>query len=86
MSENDKFGKGKFGGKLIFKTEVVNGTCPTCSTDTVFVSLYENFYRCTACGHDLEQKINGLIQYIPISSHGGTIPIIKYVEDGPPKA
>ena len=59
------FGKGKFGGGMIFKTEVVNGTCPTCTSDAVFVSICTSMYRCTNCGTDLEQKINGKISYIP---------------------
>ena len=29
------FGGNKFGGGMIFKTEVVNGVCPTCSSDLV---------------------------------------------------
>ena len=42
--------------KTIFKTEIVNGICPTC----------EQHFRCTTCGSDLEQKINGKISYIPV--------------------
>ena len=85
MSENNLFGKGKFGGNLTFKTEVVNGLCPTCENETVFISLYEDVYRCTTCGKDIEQRINGVISYIPIASSGGPLPIIKHVEDGPQK-
>ncbi len=29
------------------------------------VSLYKNHYRCVTCGGDLEQKVNGVISYIP---------------------
>ena len=85
MNENSRFGKGRFGGNLTFHSEIVNGVCPSCSSETIFVSLFKNLYRCTGCGHDLEQKVNGAIQYIPISAPGGTVPIIKYVEDGPQK-
>jgi len=80
------FGGGRFGGGMIFKTEVVNGTCPTCNIATVFVSLCPELYRCTNCGSDLEQKVNGVIQYIPIVTPGSKIPILKVVEDGPQKA
>ena len=86
MSEKDRFGKGKFGGGMMFKTEVVNGTCPTCESNTIFVSLYPQFYRCTNCGSDLEQKINGVISYIPTVSPGGKLPVLEVVEDGPQKA
>ena len=77
------FGKGKFGGGKIFKTEVVNGICPTCTSETIFVSICHSLYRCTNCGSDLEQKVNGVIQYIPASSAGSKIPILQVIEDGP---
>ena len=86
MNDNDRFGKGRFSGGMIFRTEVVNGVCPTCQADVIFVSLTEALYRCTNCGTDLEQKVNGVIQYIPASSPGGKIPILEVVEDGPQKA
>ena len=86
MSGKNMFEKGRFGGGVIFKTEVVNGTCPTCETSTVFVSICTSIYRCTNCGSDLEQKVNGVIQYIPAVSAGGKIPVLQVVEDGPPKA
>ena len=57
----DSFFKNKF--KL--KPEIINGTCPTCTEDTLLVSLTQEFYRCMTCGTDLEQKVNGVIKYIP---------------------
>jgi transposase-like protein len=80
------FGKGRFGGGVIFKTEMVNGTCPTCSSATILVSICPQLYRCTNCGSDLEQKVNGVIQYIPASTPGSKIPVLEVIEDGPPKA
>ena len=80
------FGKGKFGGGMIFKTEVVNGTCPTCSADSIFISIYPQLYRCTNCGSDLEQKVNGVIKYIPAATPGNRIPVLKTMEDGPQKS
>ena len=80
------FGKGRFGRGMIFKTEVVNGTCPTCTSSTIFISICPQFYRCTNCGSDLEQKVNGVISYIPAVSLGDKIPILEVIEDGPPKA
>jgi len=80
------FGKGKFGGGLIFKTEVVNGVCPTCQADSIFISLSPAFYRCTNCGADLEQKINGVIQYIPSPAPGSKIPNLATSDDGPQEA
>ena len=50
----------------IFKTEIVNGKCPSCNFDVVLISLASDHFRCTTCGIDLEQKINGKISYIPV--------------------
>ena len=82
------FGKNTFGKGFNIKAEVTNGDCPLCDAHTVFVSLYQNFYRCMSCGGDTEQKVNGVISYMPITTSGiGPIPEIKLMDiDGPPKA
>ena len=54
--------------ETIFKTEIVNGKCPHCNFNVVLISLASDHFRCTTCGSDLEQKINGKISYIPIMS------------------
>ena len=51
--------------KTVFKTEIVNGLCPACNFNVVLVSLANDHFRCTTCGSDLEQKINGKISYMP---------------------
>jgi predicted RNA-binding Zn-ribbon protein involved in translation (DUF1610 family) len=61
------FGDGTFGKGIDIKTEITNGTCPLCTTKGVFVSLYENIYRCISCGGDIEQKVNGVISFMPLS-------------------
>ena len=77
----DKFGKNLFGKGFNIKAEVTNGYCPLCETDTVFVSLYENFYRCMSCGADTEQKVNGVISYMPVGTSGiGKTPVMKAVD------
>ena len=82
------FGGGKFGGHMIFRTEVVNGVCPSCQASVVFVSLAQSIYRCTNCGSDLEQKVNGVISYIPATSNlSPNRPVLKTVDsDGPQQA
>ena len=50
--------------RMKWVTELVNGVCPECVRETVLVSV-DQFYRCTRCGSDLEQKVNGKISYIP---------------------
>ena len=52
----------------VFKTEIVNGTCPHCNFDVILISIASDHFRCTTCGSDLEQHINGKISYIPIMS------------------
>jgi tRNA(Ile2) C34 agmatinyltransferase TiaS len=48
----------------LFNTEIVTGTCPTCNQKTLLVGIANSYYRCSACGVDLEQKVNGVIKYI----------------------
>ena len=52
-------------GDINIKTEIVNGTSPTCSCDTLLVSVARDCFRCITCGTDLRQHINGKISYIP---------------------
>ena len=84
----EKFGKNIFGKGFNLKAEVTNGECPLCNSSTVFVSIYHNLYRCMNCGGDTEQKVNGVISYMPVTTSGlGPIPVIKVIDvDGPKKA
>jgi uncharacterized protein (DUF983 family) len=54
-----------FKKENIFNPEVTHGVCPTCNMPTMLISVTKDFYRCITCGSDLEQKINGVIKYIP---------------------
>ena len=65
MYKKDLFGRG-----ISMSTEIVNGLCPSCTEHSIFISVCTNQYRCTSCGTDLEQRINGVISYIPIQSSG----------------
>ena len=82
----EKFGKGIFGKGFNIKAEVTNGNCPLCETKSVFVSLYQNFYRCMGCGGDIEQKVNGVISYMPASSAGFGPPLNMELGPDEPKA
>ena len=67
----------------VFKTEIVNGLCPACNFQVVLVSLANDHFRCTTCGSDLEQHINGKISYIPIMSNKNKDKIrLQITEDG----
>ena len=78
-----KFGNSTFGKGFSLKAEVTNGRCPVCESPTVFVSIYKNFYRCMHCGGDTEQKVNGVISYIPASVTGNKHPVLTQVSDTP---
>jgi|TARA_R110002020_G_scaffold39098_3_gene116783 uncharacterized protein (DUF983 family) len=80
-----KFGKDIFGGAFKLKAEVTNGKCPVCESPTVFVSIYKNFYRCMHCGGDTEQKVNGVISYIPVSMAGSKPPTLTLSSETPPE-
>ena len=64
------FGKGKFGSGVEINAQIVNGNCPFCRMDGIFVSIHKTIFRCITCGSDVEQKINGKISYMPV---GGKI-------------
>ena len=46
--------------------ELVTGHCPECHLDTILVGIQHSFYRCTNCGEDIEQKVNGVIKYMVV--------------------
>ena len=53
-------------GDVNLSAEIVNGVCPTCEQNVVLVSLAADHFRCTTCGSDLKQHINGKISYLPV--------------------
>jgi len=65
--------------KLKLRPEVTPGVCPHCQEMSDFVSIVNDYYKCLNCGVDVEQKINGVIKYLPIGTdklvekdHGST--------------
>ena len=62
---------------LEVNAQVVNGKCPFCTVESIFVSIHKTVFRCITSGSDVEQKINGKISYIPI---GGNI-VMKDTRD-----
>ena len=69
-----------FGKGIILNTEVTNGTCPLCHTDTIFVSVHSHIYRCMSRGVDTEQKVNGVISFMPLNPPGTKLPVMKVLE------
>tara|TARA_R110002012_G_scaffold56972_2_gene146508 strand:- start:1498 stop:1719 length:222 start_codon:yes stop_codon:yes gene_type:complete len=60
MSKNDIF------ADIIKRAKMVDGVCPHCDEHTLLISIVKDFYRCMACGGDIEQKVNGKISYLPV--------------------
>ena len=52
--------------KLKLSPEVTPGVCPHCNELSDFVSIVNDYYKCLLCGTNVEQKINGVIKYLPI--------------------
>ena len=48
--------------------EISNGVCPHCEEKATFISIVNDYYKCMNCGTDVEQKINGVIKYLPLGS------------------
>jgi ribosomal protein L37AE/L43A len=47
---------------------IVHGICPSCKELTPLVSIMDNIYKCTSCGEELEQYVNGVIKYLPMNN------------------
>jgi len=50
---------------LDIAAQVTGGVCPTCTHETMLISLTPEIYRCVNCGADCKQYINGSIRYLP---------------------
>ena len=50
--------------RVFSKIDTVHGICEECEEDTILVAIVSDFYRCTTCGHDTRQHINGRIRYL----------------------
>ena len=60
--------KGPFGKAIDLTTQLTNGVCPICDHEGLFVSINPEIFRCTTCGSDCKQYINGSIRYLPAIS------------------
>jgi len=47
--------------------DTVHGECPHCHEDTLLVAIVTDFYRCTNCGADTRQHVNGSIRYLKLT-------------------
>jgi ATP-dependent exoDNAse (exonuclease V) beta subunit len=53
--------------KAFANIDTAHGFCEQCEEQAILVSIVSDFYRCTNCGHDTRQHINGSIRYLKIS-------------------
>jgi transposase-like protein len=49
---------------ILKEVHTVHGTCPECEEDTILVAIVTDYYRCTSCGYDTRQYVNGSIKYL----------------------
>ncbi len=63
--------KKKFGlmETIMFSNRIdtVMGTCSECGEHTILVAIVSEFYRCTNCGSDNKQHVNGSISYLKLT-------------------
>ena len=53
--------------KVFHKIDTVHGHCEECEEESILVAIVSDFYRCTNCGADTRQHINGSIRYLRLS-------------------
>ena len=53
--------------KTFSNIDTVHGVCEECQEDTILVAIVTDYYRCTNCGSDTRQHINGSIRYLKLS-------------------
>jgi len=53
--------------KAFSNIDTVHGICENCNEDTILVAIVTEFYRCTHCGADTRQHVNGSIRYLRLS-------------------
>ena len=46
--------------------DTVHGQCPHCAEDTLLVAIVTDIYKCTMCGQETKQYINGSIKYLKL--------------------
>ena len=46
--------------------DTVHGNCPHCDEDTLLVAIVTDYYKCTHCGQETRQYVNGSIKYLKL--------------------
>ena len=45
----------------------MHGHCEDCDEDSIMVAIVTDYYRCTNCGADTRQHVNGSIRYLRLN-------------------
>ena len=53
--------------ELMGTVSTVSGHCPECGDETLLVAIVTDYYRCTSCGEDTRQYVNGSIKYLKLT-------------------
>mgnify|MGYP003117433511 FL=1 len=53
--------------EMFRKIDTVHGHCENCEEDAILVAIVSEYYRCTNCGHDTRQHVNGSIRYMQLT-------------------
>ena len=53
--------------KVFHKIDTVHGHCEECEEESILVAIVSDFYRCTNCGAETRQYINGSIRYLRLN-------------------
>ena len=65
MSWGNRLTKDKF--KVFHNIDTVAGMCESCNEETILVAIVTEYYRCTNCGADTRQHVNGSIRYLRLN-------------------
>ena len=52
--------------KAFSTIDTVHGFCEECEQESILVGVVTDYYRCTNCGHDTKQHVNGSIRYLKL--------------------
>jgi len=52
--------------KAFNSIDTVQGICENCEEESILVGIVTDYYRCTNCGADTRQHINGCIRYLQL--------------------
>jgi uncharacterized protein (DUF983 family) len=61
MVKDNKF------SQFLESIDTVHGHCPHCGEESILVAIVTDYYRCTICGEDTKQYMNGSIKYLKIT-------------------